>query len=216
MHLTYPYWNPVLPLESRKYGLDLVADVRHHSGLHSWYKGGKTPMWITFNKRPQPGNSNERDPPQQTYHAWFSSEHLFLKESREDHLQKTYIDGWWNPRNYPRNGEVPKSFSRQEEYNLFVTDPPRNYYWRLSDYDQFLLFSYQNHRVYRRSRKMVLEAEKAFFVLLDEQKLTCKWLTRRLSGIKDLAAVIRDYLGLCHFRCFEEHRYKNPTRLNGF
>src|SRR4051812_13811947 len=114
----YPYWCPLEPLRSTvEYGMDIVADVKHALGLHSWYKirrGQLMKTYITFGKCPQPGNSNEKDPPTRQYHAWFTQDWRIKADSATNHLPEVCIDGWWNPRNQPyaAKGGLPASFAK--------------------------------------------------------------------------------------------------------
>lgn len=213
----YPYWSPVEPLKSEQWGvIDIVADVIHHSRLHSWYKGRngwKTRLFITFNKLQQPGNSNYNDPALKCYHVWFTNDYSTKKESQE-RLPQAEMDAWWNPRNQPRDAKVPDSYLEEkklilrEEYEMLRTDCGRMFWWLTEgDFEQFVLLHYQKHCIHKTSKQMVLQAEKAFWEMDEDMRRTLQLLQTHLLGIKDVSWIVREYLGLCHYSNFpENHR----------
>lgn len=211
--ITYPYWRPIEGLKSGCNCIDILQDVKNFSQGHSWYKlygGRRMKCYITFNSTRYDRNPGYNDQDRYLY-VWFMQDWRIQEESQEAWLTAMEIDGWWNPRNYPNSTDIPVSFSqdpaRQEEFLLLKSNEFRSGVFRwVETLDEYIRIAYQHHRIYVQSKDITIAAEKAFWLMRDEIRLTVKWMARYLCGLPELAQICIGYLEPNHFRCYDNHK----------
>jgi len=196
------YWVPATPLASKtKCGIDIVRDIKIHSGSHSWYKFRRPEkFYIGFGKVPQETDYSAVARP---YFVWFTAAWR-RPMCKQCDVGYVYFDPWWNPRNYPRSDrkyegddiampDMDFISDAIEQYQLFKTDCDR------LTLDVFVRHQWQSYCIYKQSKLATDATEQAFTSLVDEHNESFKYVYS-LMPEKRIVKTIFSFFSLLHYR----------------